>query len=276
MSLESAGPLYLIGAGKMGLALVRGWLDAGFAGADLTLVDPKPRAAAEEIAAQAGGRLVSACPITPPRVLVLAVKPQAIGPVMEALKANVGPETLVVSIAAGISLKDLAAGIGTDRVVRVMPNTPSQVGAGMSGLVAGPGADGADRSVAEALLRASGEVVWLENESDIDALTGVSGSGPAYVFYVVEALAAAGVAEGLDEEMAMRLARQTVIGAGALMAADPTAAGVLRENVTSPGGTTAAALEVLMAEDGLAPLMARAVKAARQRSEALGKRDEDL
>ena len=138
-------------------------------------------------------------------------------------------------------------------------------------VVARPEQGAEDRDITAALLAASGKVAWFDEETKLDSLTAVSGSGPAYVFYMVEALAAAGVAEGLAPEQAMELARQTIIGAAALMDADPTDAGILLENVTSPNGVTADALAVLMADDGLAPLMARAVKAARKRSEELGK-----
>jgi pyrroline-5-carboxylate reductase len=165
----------------------------------------------------------------------------------------------------------IAAGLATRRVIRTMPNTPAQIGQGISGAVAAADADAADRRIAEALLGAAGQVVWVADERAIDGITAVSGSGPAYVFNFVEALAAAAVEHGFSPETAMQLARQTVIGAAALMAADPTPVGTLRQNVTSPKGTTEAALNVLMAPDGLAPLIARAVAAARRRSEELGK-----
>jgi pyrroline-5-carboxylate reductase len=199
------------------------------------------------------------------------VKPQIIDEVMESLLPVIGPHTLVVSIAAGISLARLAKGAGTDRVVRSMPNTPAQIGKGVTGVVAGAGVDHDGKSAAEALLSAAGLVVWFDKEGDLDAVTAVSGSGPAYVFNLVEALAAAGVAQGLDEHVAMVLARQTVIGSAALLEADAASASTLRQNVTSPNGTTAAALAVLMGDDGLTPLMGRAVEAARLRSEELGR-----
>lgn len=269
--LRSLGPVMLVGAGKMGIALAEGWLDAGLPASNLVLVDPHPGEAAQALARdndlvihpQAAGLV--------PNVLVLAVKPQIVGPVMEGLVPVVGPQTLVVSIAAGISIRRLADGLGTARIVRAMPNTPAQIGKGISGAVAGPEAERADKDAATALLAAAGQVVWFDAESDLDAVTAVSGSGPAYVFNFVEALAAAGVAQGLPEHIAMQLARQTVIGAAALMEADPGPVSVLRQNVTSPNGTTAAALEVLMAEDGLGAVIAHAVDAARERSEELGR-----
>jgi pyrroline-5-carboxylate reductase len=183
----------------------------------------------------------------------------------------VGPHTLVLSIAAGITIEAIEAGLGTRRIVRAMPNTPAQIGKGITGAVGGD-ISAADRAIAEALLRAAGQVVWFEDESRIDAVTAVSGSGPAYVFYLVEALAAAAEQQGFGPEQAMQLARQTVVGAAALLEADPAPAAELRQNVTSPKGTTYAALQVLMdAESGIAPVLARAVEAARRRSEELGR-----
>jgi pyrroline-5-carboxylate reductase len=203
--------------------------------------------------------------------VVLAVKPQVMGAVLPTLRPLVGPHTLVISIAAGIAMATISAGLGTRRVIRAMPNTPAQIGQGISGAVAAADADAADRGIADALLGAAGVVVWVADERAIDGITAVSGSGPAYVFNFVEALAAAAVEQGFAPEEAMQLARQTVVGAAALMAADPTPAATLRQNVTSPKGTTEAALNVLMAADGLGPLVARAVAAARRRSEELGK-----
>jgi len=269
--LRSLGPVMLIGAGKMGLALARGWLDAGLPPSNLILVDPQPGEAARAFAEDFGVAIHAEPVGLEPNVLVLAVKPQIIGTVMAGLGPVIGSHTLVLSIAAGISIATLARGLATDRVVRAMPNTPAQLGKGISGAVAGPGVDAAGRAAAEALLEAAGRVLWFDAESDLDTVTAVSGSGPAYVFNLVEALAAAGVAQGLSEPVAMQLARQTIIGAAALLDADPAPAGVLRQNVTSPNGTTAAALAVLMADDGLAPLVTRAVAAARRRSEELGR-----
>ncbi len=271
MSLRSIGPVMLVGAGKMGAALARGWLDAGLSPNNLVVVDPAPGEAARELAEDFGLVIHSEASGLQPNVLVLAVKPQIIGSVMEGLLHSIGPQTLVLSIAAGISIAQLSSGLKTGRVVRTMPNTPAQIGKGMTGAVAGPDAGAEDRATADALLAAAGQVAWFDREGDLDAVTAVSGSGPAYVFNLVEALAAAGVAQGLSEAVAMQLARQTVIGSAALMEADTAPAGILRQNVTSPNGTTAAALNVLMADDGLTPLMGRAVDAARKRSEELGR-----
>ncbi|MBJ3783447.1 pyrroline-5-carboxylate reductase [Devosia sediminis] len=269
-NLRSIGPVMLVGAGKMGMALARGWIDAGLPSNNLVLVDPSPGEAARDMAADYDLVIHSEPAGLVPNVLVLAVKPQIIGTVMEGLKPVVGPQTLVLSIAAGISISTLSNGLATGRVVRTMPNTPAQIGKGMTGAVAGPETSSQDRATVDALLSAAGQVAWFDAEGDLDAVTAVSGSGPAYVFNLVEALAAAGVAEGLDEAVAMQLARQTVIGSAALLDADPAPASVLRQDVTSPNGTTAAALAVLMSEDGLTPLMGRAVDAARKRSEELG------
>jgi pyrroline-5-carboxylate reductase len=269
--LRTIGVVMLVGVGKMGMALAKGWLDAGLPPTNLVLVDPAPGAAVLDFAEDFGLAIHPEAVGLIPNVLVLAVKPQIIGAVTEGLRPVIGPQTLVLSIAAGISIDRLAQGLGTKRVVRTMPNTPAQIGKGITGAVPGAETDAADRQVAEALLVAAGQVAWFEAEGDLDAVTAVSGSGPAYVFNLVEALAAAGVAQGLSEAVAMQLARQTVVGSAALMEADAAPASVLRQNVTSPNGTTAAALTILMADDGLTPLMERAVDAARKRSEELGR-----
>lgn len=270
MSLRSIGPVMLVGAGKMGLALARGWLDAGLSPSNLVLVDPAPGAAAKELAEDFGLQLYDEASGLLPNVLVLAVKPQIIDAVMQDLQPSIGPQTLVVSIAAGIDIARLTRALGTGKIVRTMPNTPAQLGKGITGAVAAGEVNADDRSAADALLAAAGQVVWFEAEGDLDAVTAVSGSGPAYVFNLVEALAAAGEQQGLKSDVAMRLARQTVIGSAALLEADPAPAATLRANVTSPNGTTAAALAVLMGDDGLKPLMERAVAAARRRSQELG------
>lgn len=270
-NLRGLGPVMLVGAGKMGMALARGWLDAGLPASNLVLVDPSPGEAAKALAADYDLVIHAEAAGLEPNVLVLAVKPQIIDTVMEGLTSVVGPQTLVLSIAAGISIARLSAGLETGRVVRTMPNTPAQIGKGITGAVAGPDIGADDRAAVDALLSAAGQVAWFDAEGDLDAVTAVSGSGPAYVFNMVEALAAAGVAQGLPENVAMQLARQTVIGSAALLETDPAPASELRQNVTSPNGTTAAALAVLMADDGLTPLMGRAVDAARKRSEELGR-----
>ncbi|MFP9138316.1 pyrroline-5-carboxylate reductase [Devosia sp. XGJD_8] len=270
-ALRSIGPVMLVGAGKMGLALARGWLDAGLPPSNLLLVDPNPGDAARDLAEDYGLTLNSEAVGLQPNVLVLAVKPQIADTVMATLAPVVGPQTLAISIAAGIDIARLSRGLGMGRVVRTMPNTPAQIGKGITGAVAGPEVNAQDRDNAEALLRAAGPVVWFDDESQLDAVTAVSGSGPAYVFHLVEALAAAGKAQGLPDAIAEQLARQTVIGSAALLEADPATPAVLRQNVTSPNGTTAAGLAVLMGDNGLTELIDRTVAAARQRSEELGR-----
>lgn len=270
MKLSDIGPVVLVGAGKMGLAMARGWIAGGLPPDQLVLIDPKP---AEPTLAFASGhsiRLLESPIGILTHVMVMAVKPQVMKEVMAEVQPAVGAQALVLSIAAGISIKTLSQGLGTERVVRAMPNTPAQLGKGISGAV-GYHITETDRLVADALLSAAGEVLWFEDEGKLDAVTAVSGSGPAYVFYMVEALAVAAMRQGLDPGQAMQLARQTVVGAAALMEADPQPVSVLRENVTSPKGTTYAALQVLMAPEGLEALMDRAVLAARLRSEELGR-----
>lgn len=270
MSLSQVGPVVLVGAGKMGLALARGWIAGGLPAAQLVLIDPKPGEPTIAFAREHDIRLLESPIGILTHVMVLAVKPQVMRQVMSEVAPAAGPHTLVLSIAAGISIATISQGLPTERIVRAMPNTPAQVGKGITGAVGHRLSDG-DRAVAEALLRAAGDVIWFDNEARLDAVTAVSGSGPAYVFYLVEALAVAGMRQGLEPAQAMQLARQTVIGAAALMEADPQPVSQLRENVTSPKGTTYAALQVLMAPDGLEQLMDRAVRAARLRSEELGR-----
>lgn len=270
MNLAEIGPVVLVGAGKMGLALARGWVAGGLPANQLVLVDPRPLEPTVAFASEHGVRLVTTPLGILTHVMVLAVKPQVMKQVMADIQPAVGPHTLVLSIAAGISLKTLANGLFTERVIRAMPNTPAQIGKGITGAV-GLHITEEDREVANALLQAAGAVMWFDAENKLDAVTAVSGSGPAYVFYMVEALAVAAMRQGLEPGQAMQLARQTVIGAAGLMEADTQPVSVLRENVTSPKGTTAAALQVLMAPEGLERLMDRAVLAARMRSEELGR-----
>lgn len=270
MNLEEIGPVVLVGAGKMGLALARGWVAGGLPPNQLVLVDPKPLEPTVAFAREHSIRLITTPLGILTHVMVLAVKPQVMKQVMAEIQPAVGPHTLVLSIAAGIALKTLANGLFTERVVRAMPNTPAQIGKGITGAVGLHITEG-DQEVTNALLRAAGAVMWFDTESKLDAVTAVSGSGPAYVFYMVEALAVAAMRQGLDPGQAMQLARQTVVGAAALMEADPRPVSVLRENVTSPKGTTAAALQVLMGPDGLERLLDRAVLAARMRGEELGR-----
>ncbi len=269
-NFKDIGPVVLVGAGKMGLALARGWIGGGLPGDRLVLVDPFAGEAAKAFAAETGARLAERIDNVLVHVLVLAVKPQMMAAVLAEVRPAVGRQTLVISIAAGIPLATLAAGLDTKRVVRAMPNTPAQLGKGISGAV-GLDISDTDRATAGALLGTAGALLWFDKEAMLDAVTAVSGSGPAYMFYMVEALAAAAEQQGFEPAQAMQLARQTLIGAAALLEADSAPASVLRENDTSPKGTSAAALEALMAREGLAPLLERTVRAARLRSEELGR-----
>ena len=256
--------LVLLGCGKMGTALLTGWLAAGVPPGAVWVLEPNPT----DWLKASGVHLNAGLP-PKPAVALLAVKPQMMGAALPALQALGGGGTLFVSIAAGSSIATFEAALGADTpIVRTMPNTPAMVGRGITGICANA-AGQPGLGLARALMQAVGEVVELEGEHQIDAVTAVSGSGPAYVFHLIEAMAAAGVAEGLSEEVAMKLARATVCGAGELAFRSPESAAQLRINVTSPGGTTAAALEHLMA--GLPPLMVKAVHAAAARGRELGK-----
>jgi pyrroline-5-carboxylate reductase len=261
--------LALVGAGKMGGALLKGWLAGGLAPIRVTLIDPSP---APEIAALATARGIALNPPAAarksPEVLVLAVKPQMLDSAAPDLADLADAQTLVVSIIAGKTIANLRARLpGAHAFVRAMPNTPAAVGRGVTGAAANAAVTERQRELTQRLLGAVGAFDWLPDEGLIDAVTALSGSGPAYVFALVEALAEAGAALGLANDLAMRFARATVEGAGELMFREPeTPPRVLRENVTSPGGTTAAALAVLRGPDGFAPLMRRAVAAAHKRA----------
>ncbi|MBB2963413.1 pyrroline-5-carboxylate reductase [Methylobacterium sp. R2-1] len=259
-------PLVLAGAGKMGAALLRGWLAGGLDPAAVTVIDPQPSPEIAVLCAERGLRL-NPDAASPAGALVLGIKPQVLDAAAPALGAWIGPDTLVVSILAGKTIADLKRRLPAARaVVRVMPNLPASIGRGATGAVGSPEVGPQARAAAERLLARSGLVAWLDDEALIDAVTAVSGSGPAYVFLLAEALAEAGVAAGLPPELSEQLARATVAGAGALLDADAREAGQLRRDVTSPGGTTAAALAVLMREGALPDLMREAVGAAKRRA----------
>ncbi|MCS6757805.1 MAG: pyrroline-5-carboxylate reductase [Candidatus Devosia euplotis] len=271
IALGKIGSVMLVGAGKMGVELARGWLDAGLPPSNLIVVHPRPGEALLELAEDYGLMLSAEASGLSPNILVVGVKPQVMDNVLESLAPVIALHTLVVSIAAGIDLARLASKAGTQRVMRTMPNTPVQVRKGITGIVPGRDVSAEDRVSMDALLSASGQVVWLEDEAQLDALTAVSGSGPAYIFHMVEALAAAGRRQGLPDDVAELLARGIVIGAAALMDASGDSPTVLRENVASPKGATAAGLAVLMGEPGLTELMDRTVSATRRRTEELGR-----
>ena len=275
MTINLHGPLVLVGAGKMGGAMLSGWLANGLAPKDIFVRDPSPAPEVARLIAEKGISLnFSAADLAArkPAVVVLAVKPQLMGDVLPVLAELVSPDTLFISIAAGTSLFRLKELLGGEmRAVRAMPNTPAAVSRGMTVCFANPLVTAQQRNIADMLLQAVGDVGWVESEPLIDAVTAISGSGPAYVFYLTECLAAAGEALGLTPELSMQLARATVSGAGEMLHQLPDDAATLRKNVTSPGGTTAAALDVLMGEGGLSPLMRRAAVAARDRARELGK-----
>lgn len=270
IDLRAAAPLVLVGAGKMGGAMLAGWLDRGLAPADVVVIDPKP---SDELVAFLAARGIAHAASAPPgliaRVLLVAVKPQVLDAVLPPLRSLVGPATVAVSVVAGKTIAAFEAGLGVRAVVRTIPNTPAQVGRGITAAVANAAVTEADRALVSALLGAIGRVEWVDDESLIDLVTAVSGSGPAYVFHMVEALAAAGAAAGLDPGLAARLARATIEGAGELLWQSPESPETLRKNVTSPAGTTAAGLAVLMADDGLTRLLTGTVAAAAQRSKEL-------
>ncbi|MBN9260991.1 MAG: pyrroline-5-carboxylate reductase [Hyphomicrobium sp.] len=266
------GPLVLAGAGNMGGAMLAGWLARGLAPSDIIVQDPGPPPATAELLAKHGVRSVQTIDNLPkpPSVLLMAVKPQVMDQVFPPLAKLAGPNSVVLSIAAGRTIasfeKYLPAG---SAVVRSIPNTPAAVGRGITVAAANKHVTEQHKQTVTELLSAIGEVAWVDDEALIDPVTAVSGSGPAYVFYMVEAMAAAGVAAGLKPDLAMQLARATVTGAGELLHQSPLDAATLRQNVTSPNGTTFAALQVLMAKDGLEPLMTAAVAAATKRSREL-------
>ena len=257
--------LILVGCGRMGGAMLEGWLARGLEPGATTVIDPAPG----EGWRGRGLRLNAPLPADP-AVLVLAVKPQMMADALGELP--VLRDTLVISVAAGTMIATFEAAFPGAPIVRVMPNTPAAIGQGISAMIGNALASPAQLDLAEALMRAVGRVVRLESEDQMDAVTALSGSGPAYVFHLIEAMAAAGQAQGLPAPLALELARATVAGAGALAVdadADPA---LLRRNVTSPGGTTAAGLQVLMdPQTGLPPLMARTIAAAAQRGRELGR-----
>lgn len=271
--LEASRPLLLVGGGKMGEALLAGWLRQGAPREAVLVVEPAA-ARRDLLASTHGVATFAKADELPaelsPSVVLLAVKPQMMDLALPPCAPFGTADTLVLSIAAGKPIAQFARAFGADRaIVRAMPNTPAAVGRGVTVLCANDATRPDQRDIAERLMGAVGEVHWVADEELMHAVTAVSGSGPAYVFHVIEALAAAAERAGLPEDLAMQLARATVVGAGELAFQTSDSAAQLRANVTSPGGTTAAALDVLMARDGLAPILERAVAAAARRSREL-------
>jgi len=267
---QITGTIALAGAGKMGGALLTGWLAQGLDPRRVVVIEPHPSGEIDALAANGIRLNPSADDAGAVETLVVAVKPQTFREAGKALKPFASSSTLVVSIMAGTTIASLREVCGGS-VVRAMPNTPAAIGRGITVAVAAKDVSAAQRAAADALLRAIGAVEWVEDESLMDAVTAVSGSGPAYVFLLAEELARAGVEAGLPVELATRLARDTVAGSGELLHRSELESATLRQNVTSPGGTTAAALEVLMGADGMQPLMIRAIAAATKRSKELAK-----
>ncbi len=271
MSGELKEQLFLVGAGKMGGALLEGWVDQGVNPLQVSVLDPG--------LASGAGALIQERQITlnpdlaeqaHAEIVVLAIKPQIVDEVLPTLLPLIHPQVVVLSIVAGCSLAVIAGHLGADTaIIRAMPNTPAAVGRGMSVAVANRHVSAGQRQLADMLLGAVGEVEWIDDEALMDAVTALSGSGPAYVFHLTECMARAGEELGLEAGQAMSLARQTVIGAGELMRLSQGDAATLRKNVTSPGGTTEAALEVLMQDQALEKLMRRAMAAAARRSAEL-------
>jgi pyrroline-5-carboxylate reductase len=274
MALKLDGPLVLAGAGNMGGALLAGWLERGLAPSQILIQDPSPP---PPIAALIAKHNIHTAPIlaldAPPAVLLMAVKPQVMEEVFPPLARMVGPSTVVLSVAAGRTIASFEAHLpAKTAVVRTIPNTPAAVGRGITAAVANAHVTPAQRALCDDLLKAIGAVVWVDREDQIDLATAVSGSGPAYVFLLAECLAEAGRKAGLPADTAAALARWTVAGAGELLHRSELGADQLRKNVTSPNGTTYAALQVLMAEGGgMQKLMDEAVQAAARRSRELAK-----
>lgn len=264
------GNVVLAGAGKMGGAMLSGWLARGLDPKRVVVIEPHPSAEIKALSAKGVRLNPSPADLGAVATLVVALKPQTFRDAGTTLKSFTGSSTLVVSIMAGMTIASVSENCGGS-VVRAMPNTPASIGRGITVAVAAGNVATVQRESADALLRAIGSVEWIEDERLMDAVTAVSGSGPAYVFLLAEELARAGAEAGLPAELATRLARETVAGSGELLRLSELASATLRQNVTSPGGTTAAALEVLMGPDGMQSLLTRAVAAATRRSRELAK-----
>jgi pyrroline-5-carboxylate reductase len=251
--------------------MLEGWLAVGMSPQGVTVMDPRPSEAMTRLCNERGIALNPTNPPAAPEVLVLGIKPQGLEEAAPQVNALLGPQTVVVSILAGKTIDNLRSRMpAATAIVRTIPNLPASIGRGATGAASSPEVTEAQRLMTDALLRSNGVVEWVASEDLIDAVTGLSGSGPAYVFHLVECLAEAGAAAGLPADLAQRLARATVAGAGELLHQSDLPPETLRQNVTSPGGTTAAALQVLMAEpNSLKTLMREAVAAAKHRAEEL-------
>jgi pyrroline-5-carboxylate reductase len=271
--MTQEAPLLLVGCGRMGGALLNGWLDSGYGAGSVVVVEPDDVAYARAEVPEGVRRCASPHDLSgafEPRAVIVAVKPQMMDEVIPSYRRFAEAGAVFLSVAAGKTIDYFEDALGRrTAVVRAMPNTPAAIGRGITAAIGNAFVLGEQRELCDSLLAAVGKVVWLHEEEQMDAVTAVSGSGPAYVFHLVEALAAAGAAAGLPEELALQLARETVSGSGELLRRSTDSAGQLRQNVTSPAGTTAAALAILMGPQGLTELMTRAVAAATERSRQL-------
>jgi pyrroline-5-carboxylate reductase len=265
-----SGTIVLIGAGKMGSAMLQGWLGLGLDPKNLVVLEPQPAPELGALGARGLRINPTASTIGEAAAILIAVKPQVAAEVLPTLKPYIGGSTVAVSIMAGRTLGFLEQALPKRiALIRAMPNTPAAIGCGITVAVPNAQVSRSQRDLVDALLSATGAVEWISDEALMDAVTALSGSGPAYVFLLAEALARAGTAAGLPADLATRLARATVAGSGKLLHRSSVEAATLRQNVTSPGGTTAAALDVLMAKEGLGALMEKAVAAATRRSREL-------
>ena len=271
--MTQEAPLLLVGCGRMGGALLNGWLDSGYGAGAVVVVEPDDAAFARAEVPEGVRRCASPHELSgafAPRAVVVAVKPQTMDETIPSYRRFAEAGAVFLSVAAGKTIDYFEDALGRrTAVVRAMPNTPAAIGRGITAAIGNAFVLGEQRELCDSLLAAVGTVVWLHDEAQMDAVTAVSGSGPAYVFHLVEALAEAGAKAGLPADLALELSRATVSGAGELLRRSQESAAQLRQNVTSPGGTTAAALAILMGAGGMADLLARAVAAAAERSRQL-------
>ncbi|MBT5072370.1 MAG: pyrroline-5-carboxylate reductase [Kordiimonadaceae bacterium] len=273
-AITSDRPILLLGCGKMGSAMLSGWLEQGLSSDALHIVDPYLDNIKKNFTTVTEAQLHETAQSLPanltPSIVILAVKPQMMDEAIKALSTLDLSKSLFLSIAAGKTIHYFEDKLGADSaIIRAMPNTPAAIGKGITVCCANDPVNTEQIKICETLLQTVSVVEWLDDESLMDAVTALSGSGPAYVFYMAEAMAAAGEAIGLSPELSKKLARHTVSGAGALLEASDERTSKLRENVTSPGGTTAAALDVLMSEEGLAKVIRRAMQEAKSKSKEL-------
>ncbi len=271
-ALRPERPLLLVGAGNMGSAMLAGWISGGLDPAAIRVQDDTPSSQTMSLCAE---HTIPRGPLprgVVPHIVIMAVKPQIMDQIFPAIAEQAGADTITLSIAAGKTIASFEQHLPPGAAVaRAMPNTPALIGRGMTVLCANTHMTTDQKALCSSLLGMVSTVAWVDQERDMDAVTAVSGSGPAYVFLLAEAMTDAGIKAGLTPELAAQLAKTTIWGASKLMWQSPQSPAHLRENVTSPGGTTAAALAVLMADDGLPALMERAVAAAVARGQALSK-----